>query len=86
MKDYTFKNPVKINHPLADKISVQDSERHYCVPGKSSEIAFFIGKNFQTEIIAEFADYTHVEPELDTRVYSHVPNELIYSFLAKWRV
>jgi hypothetical protein len=20
MKDYTFKNPVKINHPLADKI------------------------------------------------------------------
>ena len=53
--------------------------------GKTA-LAISLAQKFQTEIIAEFAEYTHAEPDLDTRIYSHVPNRLIYSFLAKWKV
>lgn len=76
---------IKINHPLANKMSVQDSSLHYCNPGKSSEIAFFIHNKFQTKIIEEFANYSDGGSESDTLVYSYVPNELVELFLNKYR-
>lgn len=84
MEKLIVHDSIKINHPLANKISVQDSSHHYCISGKSSEIAFFINKNFQTKIVKEFAKYTD-NIEGDTRVYSFVPNELVEEFLNKYR-
>lgn len=75
-----FNNHIKIDHPLANKISVQNSEYHHCTPGKSSEIAFFLNNKFQTEIIEEFSDYAD-GLEGDTLVYSFVPDDLIDEFI-----
>ena len=75
-----FNDHIKIDHPLANKISVQNSEYHHCTPGKSSEIAFFLNNKFQTEIIEEFADYAD-GLEGDTLVYSFVPDDLIDEFI-----
>lgn len=75
-----FNNHIKIDHPLANKISVQNSEYHHCTPGKSSEIAFFLNNKFQTEIIEEFANYAD-GLEGDTLVYSFVPDDLIDEFI-----
>ena len=85
MTKITFNDHIKIDHPLANKISVQNSEYHHCTPGKSSEIAFFLNNKFQTEIIEEFADYAD-GLEGDTLVYSWVPNNLIEDFLEKYRL
>jgi hypothetical protein len=71
---------VKIDHPKADEISIQQSEFHYCRPGISSEIAFFYKGSWVTEPIEPFADY-HDGAIADTAVYSYVPNELIFAFL-----
>lgn len=83
MKKDIFRDSIKINHPLAEKISVQDSEFHYCTPGKSSEIAFFKNGKFVTEIISTFENYA-LDNEGDTLVYSFVPNELIDNFLSEF--
>lgn len=84
-RELLVKDPILINHPLANRVSVQDSSAHLCVPGISSEVAFFWGLNFQTIVLKEFAEYTD-SAEGDTRIYSHVPNQLIESFLNEYRV
>lgn len=85
MKEFFLNDTIKINHPLANRISVQNSPSHYCTPGQSSEIAFFRNGVFQTAIINEFAKYA-LDNESDTMVYSFVPNELIDEFLSKYSV
>ena len=70
----------RITHPLADEISVQDSEYHYCRTGLSSEIAFFHKGEWVIEPIEPFADYADAAAG-DTRVYCYVPNALIRAFL-----
>lgn len=72
----------RITHPLADEISVQDSEYHYCRPGMSSEIAFFLKGQWVVEPIPDFGAY-HDGGYGDTAVYSYVPNELIRAFLVE---
>lgn len=74
----------KLNHPMADKISIIDHEHAYATQGVSSEIAFFMGKHWVTEIIEPFADYAD-SPAGDTLVYGHVPNEMLDAFLAEYR-
>lgn len=69
---------------MADQISVQNSPAHYCVNGESSELAFLYRGRFQLETMQEFAEYSEY-PYGDTRVYSYVPNELVESFLEKYR-
>lgn len=85
MEKIIFHDHVKIIHPLADRISVQDSYAHHCTPGVSSEIAFFLNNKFQTKVIKEFADYAD-RVEGDTLVYSFVPNDLIEKFLETYRL
>jgi hypothetical protein len=82
MRD-TLNNKIRIDHPLADKISIQDSAWHYCTPGESSEIAFFKNGEWVITPIAPFAKY-HDGSTYDTAVYSHVPNQLIDSFLQEF--
>ena len=83
MKDFWLNDLVHINHPLADRVSVQNSPMHHA--GKNtSELAFFRGGVFQTEIIEEFAQYTSDEAG-GTRVYDWVPNEKIEKFLDTYR-
>jgi hypothetical protein len=81
-------DPIRISHPMADKVSVQDTKYHHCTPGKSSEIAFFKNGNFVVDPIAPFEKYhdgsdpaTHT-----TAVYDYVPNELIDEFLSEYRL
>ena len=83
MEKITFNDHIKINHPLADRISVQNSPMHHAGEN-TSELAFFRGGVFQTAIIDEFAEYAS-DNTGDTRVYDWVPNELIESFLEKFR-
>ena len=70
----------KINHPLANEISIQESTRHLCTPTVSSELAFFLNGRWVTKTIPEFAEYAEF-PTGDTRVYGWVPNEMIDDFL-----
>jgi len=74
---------IRITHPMATHISVQDSDKHYCTPQKSSELAFFMNKKWVVEIIPEFAEFADVEAG-DTRVYAYVPNELVNEFIDRW--
>ena len=80
MKEFFLNDPIRINHPLADKMSRQNSPSHYCIPGKSSELAFFCNGVFQTTIIEEFADYADSDVG-DTRTYNWVPDDLIDEFI-----
>ena len=78
-------NPrVSINHPMADEISIIDHAGAYAGRG-SKEIAFFSNDEWVTDIIPEFADYTHPEPDGDTRVYGWVPVAVLDPFLEKYR-
>jgi len=84
MKDFWLNGTIKINHPLADRISVQNSPSHYA--GKnSSEVAFFHHGVFVTQPIEPFTQYAEAEVG-DTMVYPWVPNEIIETFLEKYRV
>lgn len=84
MKHFWINERIKINHPMADQISVQNSPAHYCVNGESSELAFLYRGRFQLETMQEFAEYSEY-PYGDTRVYSYVPNELVNDFLNTYR-
>lgn len=75
---------VKIGHPMANKISIQNSPWHYCGED-TSEIAFFMNNEWVTKAIPEFADYSDGEVG-DTLVYGWVPNELIDEFLDTYRL
>jgi hypothetical protein len=73
---------VKINHPMADTISISTGE--YVYSGEnSSEIAFFRNREWVVSAIPEFSAY-HDGSTSDTAVYPWVPNELIKSFLEKY--
>ena len=77
-----LRKSIKINHPLADRISVQDTEFHCCTPGKSSEVAFFKGNEFVVTPIEPFAAYHDGSTEADkSAIYGWVPNDLIDAFL-----
>ena len=84
MKHFWINERIKINHPMADQISVQNSPAHYCVNGESSELAFLYRGRFQLKTMQEFAEYAE-KSDGDTRVYSYVPNELVESFLKEYR-
>jgi hypothetical protein len=71
---------VKIVHPKADSISIQDTPFHYCTPGRSSEIAFFLRGDFVEEALEPFLAYAD-RPVDGMRVYSYVPNTLIDAFI-----
>jgi hypothetical protein len=84
MEKLIVHDPIKINHPLANKMSVQNSSHHYSTE-YTSEIAFFLNNKFQTKVIEDFAEYCDGATGGDTLVYGYVPNELVESFLNKYR-
>lgn len=53
--------------------------------GDQKEIAFFSNGEWVTDIIEEFAGYTHAEPDGHTRVYGWVPIALLDPFLETYR-
>ena len=77
---------VKINHIMADTISISTGQGAY--DGENtSEIAFFKNKDWQVIPIPEFAIYHDGSSSVaDTAVYPYVPNELIDTFLEKYKV
>jgi len=76
---------VKINHMMADTISISIGYAAYCGEG-SSEIAFFKNNDWQVIPIPEFATYHDGSDSVaETAVYPYVPNELIEKFLDKYR-
>ena len=77
-------NRITINHPMADEVSIIDHQYAYCVPGESSEVAFFVRDKWVTDILPEFAEYADALAG-DTLVYGHVPNEMLDAFLAEYR-
>ena len=83
MKDFWLNNTIKINHPLATNMSVQNSPSHYASEN-TSEVAFFNRGVFVTTIIEPFAEYADGEAG-DTLVYGWVPNEIIDEFLETYR-
>lgn len=73
----------RINHPMANRMSVID--HHIAYSGKgTSELAFFQGRKWVTEPIPEFAAY-HDNSDSDTAVYGWVPNKLVEEFLEKYQ-
>lgn len=74
---------VKINHPMADTISISTGFGTYSGEG-TSEIAFFQNNDWVVVAIPEFCIYHDGGPSnADTAVYPYVPNELIDYFLEK---
>ena len=70
---------IRINHPMADTISVISGFGAYA--GKNSvEIAFFKDGDFVVPPIPEFAQYHDGSTE-DSAVYPYVPRELVDEFL-----
>jgi len=77
---------IKINHPMADTISISIGEGAYGGEN-TSEIAFFRNKDWQVIAIPDFAIYHDgSSSNADTAVYPYVPNELIEKFLNKYTV
>jgi len=71
----------KINHPMADTISVANGWGSYAGVS-TSEIAFFLNDEWVVTPIEPFADYHDGSPsDADTAVYPYVPNDLIDAFL-----
>ena len=69
----------KLNHPMADEISIIDHAGAYAGRG-SKEIAFFSNGEWVTDIMGEFEPYA--EPEAgDTRVYRYIPKAVLANFL-----
>ena len=75
---------IKINHPMADEISIIDHEHAYARQGSTSEIAFFMNREWVLDIIEPFGAYADL-PAGDTLVYGWVPNEMLDAFLAEYR-
>ena len=77
---------IKINHPMADTISISIGEGAYGGEN-TSEIAFFRNNDWQVIAIPDFAIYHDgSSSNADTAVYPYVPNELIEKFLNKYTV
>ena len=77
-------NTANLNHPMADKISIIDHKHAYARQGSTSEIAFFMGRDWVLDIIEPFGAYAD-EVAGDTLVYSYVPNEILDNFLNTYR-
>jgi hypothetical protein len=76
---------IKINHMMADQISISTGSNAYS-GDNSSEIAFFKNRNWVVVPIPEFATYHDGSDSIaDTAVYPYVPNELIDAFLDNYR-
>jgi hypothetical protein len=76
---------IKINHPMADTISISTGQGAYS-GDNNSEIAFFQWGDWQVIPIPEFATYHDGSDSVaDTAVYPYVPNEKIENFLDKYR-
>lgn len=75
---------IKINHPMADRISVVHHSYSYS-DKDTREIAFFRKGKWVTEPIPEFAKY-HDGAIVggDATVYGWVPTELVDKFLAEY--
>lgn len=96
MRGYKVIPRIKINHPLADEISIQNSPYHYS-NDTCSELAFFKDGIWVLDTIPEFEEYEREarrrylprdakrRKTIYTFVYSFVPNELINEFLDKYR-
>ena len=77
---------VKINHIMADTISISTGQGAYGGEN-TSEIAFFRNNDWQVIAIPDFAIYHDgSSSNADTAVYPYVPNELIDAFLEKYKV
>jgi len=77
---------VKINHPMADTISISTGTHVYSGEN-TSEIAFFKDNDWVVVAIPEFCTYHDGSPSnADTAVYPYVPNEKIDRFLEKCEV
>jgi hypothetical protein len=75
---------IKINHPMATTISISTGTHVYS-GDNSSEIAFFLNRNWQVLPIPEFATYHDGSASnSDTAVYPYVPNEKIEKFLERY--
>ena len=71
----------KINHPMADTISVVTGGMSYS-GDTSSEVAFFLNNKWVVTPIEPFADYHDGSPsDAHSAVYPYVPNDLIDAFL-----
>jgi hypothetical protein len=71
----------KINHPMADTISISTGEGVYS-GDNTSEIAFFQNRKWVTIPVPEFSEYHDGSPsDAISCVYTWVPNDLIESFL-----
>ena len=71
----------KINHPMADTISVSSGDGIYGGPG-TSEIAFFLNSDWVVVPLPEFAKYHDGSPiHAETAVYTWVPNTEIETFI-----
>jgi hypothetical protein len=75
---------IKINHMMADMISISTGSHAYS-GDNSSEIAFFQYGDWQVIPIPEFATYHDGSASnSDTAVYPYVPNEKIEKFLERY--
>ena len=74
---------VKIQHPLADTLSISTGQLAYSGEN-TSEIAFFLKGKWVVTPIEPFADYHDGSPsDADTAVYAYVPNDLIDAFISE---
>lgn len=83
MIHYFDNRKVKINHPLADTLSISTGGGAYAGM-HTSEVAFFRRGQWVVTPIEPFADYHDGSPsDADTAVYPYVPNDLIDAFIAE---
>jgi hypothetical protein len=73
----------KINHPMADEISIVEGEDALCDEGQV-EIAFFKERSWLLEPVGPFSEYFY--PASATAVYANVPRGLVDSFLEEYSV
>lgn len=83
MIHYFDNRKVKIQHPLADTLSISTGAGAYAGL-YTSEIAFFLNGQWVVDPIEPFSLYHDGTPsDADTAVYPYVPNDLIDAFIAE---
>jgi hypothetical protein len=76
---------VKINHPLADTLSISTGKGAYAGM-YTSEIAFFLKKEWVVNPIHPFVGWHDGSPnDSSTAVYPYVDNDVLEQFIAKYR-
>jgi len=73
----------RIDHPMADEVSIALGDNGYCNFPHSVELAFFMNGEWVSEVVPEFAEYADALA-YDTRVYGWVPLSKFASFLATY--